>query len=96
MTNWHIVYSSPIDTVFYFVDNRFIPPVVPGNFTASNPVAYGNDLWFEREWRDEYALDRRHIDQFYMHNLLRQISADTVSDPPASCACMSPSTLPSR
>jgi hypothetical protein len=79
VTNWHIVYSSPADTVYYFVDNRVIPPVIPGNFTASNPVAYGNDLWFEREWREEYTFDRRHVDQFYMHNLLRQISADTAN-----------------
>ena len=79
VTNWHVVYSSPTDTVFYFVDNRFIPPVIPGNFTASNPVAYGNDKWYLVEWQDTYPLDRRHVDQFYMHNLLRQISADTAN-----------------
>ena len=79
VTNWHIVYSSPEHVVYYFVDNRVIPPVAPGSFTASNPVAYGNSLWFEREWQDGYVLDRRHVDQFYMHNLLRQISADTAN-----------------
>lgn len=74
----HIL-PTPADTVFYFVDNRSIPPVIPGNFTASNPVAYGNDKWYLVEWRDAYTLDRRHVDQFYMHNLLRQISADTAN-----------------
>jgi hypothetical protein len=79
VTNWHIVYSSPTHIAYYFVDNRVIPPVIPGNFTASNPVAYGNDAWFQREWQDAYILDRAHVDQFYMHNLLRQISADTAN-----------------
>lgn len=79
VTNWHIVFSSPADTVFYFVDNRFIPPVAPTSFTASNPVAYGNDKWFLVEWRPEYPLDRRHVDQFYLHNLLRQVSADAAN-----------------
>jgi hypothetical protein len=65
--------------VYYFVDNRYIPPVAPTRFTASNPVVYGNDKWFLVEWRQEYTLDRRHVDQFYMHNLLRQISADAAN-----------------
>ena len=59
VTNWHIVYSSPEHVAYYFVDNRVIPPVGPGSFTASNPVAYANSLWFEREWQDGYVLDRR-------------------------------------
>lgn len=79
VTNWHIVFSSHTDTVWYFVDNRAIPPVIPGNFTASNPVAYGNDQWFNSAWKEEYAFDRRHVDQFYMHNLIRQVSADAAN-----------------
>ena len=53
--------------------------MVPTSFTASNPIAYGNDAFYLSEWRDEYVLDRRHVDQFYIHNLLRQISADTAN-----------------
>jgi len=79
VTNWHVVFSSPQHPAYYFVDDRVIPPVAPGSITASNPVAYGSDLWFQRAWRDEYPRDRRHVDQFYVHNLLRLVSADAAN-----------------
>jgi hypothetical protein len=39
-------------------------------------VAYGNDLYFRAAWRQEYTLDREHVDQFYMHLMLRMVSDD--------------------
>ena len=43
-------------------------------FTATNPVAYGNTNYYRWEWKDYYSLDREHVDQFYSHILLRQVS----------------------
>ena len=80
VTNWHVVFSSRTDPLLYFVDDRVLPPLAPPLFTATNPVAYGNDTWWNRMWRDEeYELDRRHVDQFYMHCLLRGVSADAAN-----------------
>jgi hypothetical protein len=79
VTNWHIVYSTQTRPLFYFVDNRVMPPSIPPLFSATNPVAYGNDLFWHAEWRDEYPVDRRHVDQFYTHLLLRQISGDAAN-----------------
>lgn len=53
VTNWFVVYSSQSAPHPYFVDDRILPPLAPPMFTASNPVVYGNDLWFSREWQDE-------------------------------------------
>jgi len=79
VTNWHVVFSSRTDPLLYFVDNRVLPPLAPDMFTATNPVAYGNDSWWQREWQEEWVRDRRHVDQFYTHCLLRQISVDAVN-----------------
>jgi len=79
VTNWHIVYSTQKNPLLYFVDNRVMPPSIAPLFTATNPVAYGNDKFWDSEWKDEYPLDRRHVDQFHMHNLLRQLSGDTAN-----------------
>ncbi len=79
ITNWHIVYSTQTTPLHYFVDDRILPPGIPPLLTATNPVAYGNDQVWYSEWKEEYPLDRRHVDQFYMHNLLRQISGDAAN-----------------
>ncbi len=79
VTNWFVVYSSQNAPHPYFVDDRILPPLAPPMFSATNPVAYGNDLWFSKEWQNEWPLDRRHVDQFYMHNLLRGVSIDAVN-----------------
>ena len=79
VTNWHLVYSTQTTPLSYFVNNRVLPPGIPPLFTATNPVAYGNDKFWYSEWKEEYPRDRRHVDQFYMHNLLRQISGDAAN-----------------
>ena len=79
VTNWFVVFSSRRDPLYYFVDDRVLPPLAPPMFTATNPVAYGNDAWYRREWQEEWPADRRHVDQFYMHNLLRGVSVDAVN-----------------
>ena len=75
VTNWMCVYTTPERTVQHWTD-RYLVPNIPHGFTATNPVAYGNDKFFEAAWRDEFALDRAHVDQFYMHLMLRIVSDD--------------------
>jgi hypothetical protein len=47
-------------------------------FTASNPVAYGMTLFFN-QWKKSFRLDQEHVDQFYTHLLLREVSAETAN-----------------
>ena len=42
-------------------------------------MAYGNDKFWQTAWQDDYPLDQRHVNQFHMHNLLRQISGDAAN-----------------
>jgi len=77
VTNWMVVYSTPDRPVLHW-NNSVVPPSVPSMFTATNPVAYGNTV-FWRFWKDSYPLDREHVDQFYTHLLLRQVSADAAN-----------------
>lgn len=79
ITNWHTVYSTQTRPLLYFVNNRALPPGIPPLFTATNPVAYGNDKFWRTAWQDDYPLDQRHVNQFHMHNLLRQISGDAAN-----------------
>ena len=75
VTNWMILYSTPERTVRHWTD-RVLVPNIPPAFTATNPVAYGNDKFFRAAWREEFTLDREHVDQLYMHLLLRMVSDD--------------------
>ena len=76
-TNWHATVSTQAHPVRKWLDDA-ICPVVPPFFTASNPVAYGNTVSF-RLWKPEYKADREHVDQFYTHLLLKEVSADTAN-----------------
>lgn len=76
-TNWHATVSTPARPVRNW-SGRAYPPVAPPFFTASNPVAYGNTVSF-KSWKPEYKLDREHVDQFYMHLLLREVSDDAAN-----------------
>jgi len=75
VTNWMAVISTPERPVLGWRDT-VVPPCMPCMFTATNPVAYGNDVFFKVAWKQSYKLDREHVDQFYMHLLLREISAN--------------------
>jgi hypothetical protein len=76
-TNWHATVSTSERPVRNWLDHAYCP-VVPPFFTASNPVAYGNTVSF-RLWKTEYKLDREHVDEFYMHFLLREVSDDAAN-----------------
>ncbi len=78
VTNWMAVFSSVERPALYW-SNDAVPPGMPGVMNASNPVAYGNNLFWERSWRPEYPLTREQADRFYMHLMLRMVSADTAN-----------------
>jgi hypothetical protein len=46
--------------------------------TGTNPIAYGND-YFWKFWNKEWPVERRPVDRFYMHLLLRQVSDDSAN-----------------
>jgi hypothetical protein len=73
-TDWMLVYSSPKRRVRHPWWPHRMPPVVPHTFTATNPVAYGNTKFYDEAWSEDFAEDREHVDQFYTHQLLRNIS----------------------
>ena len=77
VTNWMAVVSTPQRPVFAWENSR-IGPEVPSMLTATNPVAYGNDV-FWRFWDKAWPVDQRHVDRFYMHLLLRQVSDDAAN-----------------
>jgi hypothetical protein len=78
VTNWMVLYSTPERTVRHWTD-RVLAPCIPPVFTATNPVAYGNDKFWPAAWQEAFPLDREHVDQFYMHLMLRMISDDAAN-----------------
>ncbi|MDP6438094.1 MAG: hypothetical protein QGH74_00500 [Candidatus Brocadiia bacterium] len=77
VTNWNVVYSTADHPVLTW-ENRVLPPSTPSMFTATNPVAYGNTVFFHF-WKEDWPLDREHVDQYYFHLLLREVSADAAN-----------------
>ena len=78
ITNWNVVVSTP-ERPLRFWENTVISPTFPSVMTATNPIAYGNTVFFKRAWKPEYVFDREHVDQFYAHLLLRMVSDDTAN-----------------
>ena len=78
VTNWMILYSTPERIPRHWTDTT-LEPFIPPLFNATNPVAYGNDKFWRVAWQEEFPLDRMHVDQFYMHLMLRMISDDTAN-----------------
>lgn len=71
-TNWMVVCSTPERPVEHW-NGRIVPPSCPGLMTATNPIAYGNTV-FWKDWDPAWPLDRAHVDVFYLHLFLRQVS----------------------
>ncbi|MBF0183219.1 MAG: hypothetical protein HQM06_02355 [Magnetococcales bacterium] len=78
ITNWVVTLSSKEIPVLGW-QNEPHPPLGSSLFTTTNPVAYGIDTAFLALWQKSYPLDREHVDQFYSHLLLRQVSADSAN-----------------
>jgi len=77
VTNWMLVCSTE-DRVVRGWGNGKIAATVPSMVTGTNPVAYGNDV-FWKFWEREWPLERLTVDRFYTHLLLRQVSDDTAN-----------------
>ncbi|MBF0096459.1 MAG: hypothetical protein HQM04_04515 [Magnetococcales bacterium] len=76
ITNWIATLSS-VEMPVLGWQNEPHPPSGNTLFTATNPVAYGIDTAYLALWKPSYPLDQEHVDQFYTHILLRQVSADS-------------------
>jgi hypothetical protein len=74
--NWQAVASTPQRGLMDW--EQPIEPIMPPLFTAVNPSAYGDTKWY-RLCKPEYKRDREHVDQFWMHILLQQISDETAN-----------------
>lgn len=72
VTNWMIVWSTP-ERPLRFWDDRWLPPTTPAGFTAANPVAYGNTVYWTC-WNPAWPVDRAGVDRFYFHLLVRMVS----------------------
>lgn len=75
VTNWVVMASSASHPVLSWNDWPH-PPSPPMFFTHTNPIAYGIDTYFRSDWPPGLEIDRRNVDRFYTHLLLRQVSAD--------------------
>jgi len=76
VTNWEAVLSSIEDPTPRWSATRTYPPSDLGMFTAANPVAYGNTIWYNYHFKKEYnwPLDEKHMDQLYTSVMLGEIS----------------------
>jgi len=73
-TNWEAIYSSAERPTHSHWRDYMMPACTPHSFTGTNPIAYGNNIFFRLAWKDSYPLDREHVDQLYTHLLIRQVS----------------------
>lgn len=77
ITNWSTVVSTAARPVPSLVGTA-IPPSDPGNFTATNPVAYGTDAaFFQLGGRSTMSQDQ--VDRIYMSALLGPVSVDAAN-----------------
>ena len=77
LTNWMVVCSTPERPAPGWW-NRNTPPAIPSLLTATNPIAYGNDTFWDF-WNKEWPVNRKSVDRFYTHLLLRQVSDDSAN-----------------
>ncbi len=76
VTNWEAVLSSTEIPTTNWSGRRKIPATGIGLFTATNPVAYGNTIWYRYSWKEErgWPLDVAHMDRVYTEVMLAEIS----------------------
>lgn len=78
VANWNIVVTIG-QPVLHWTCDKPISPGLPGMLTAMNPVAYGQTYYFTDYWKKEYPLDMEHVDQFYTHLLLHEVTGNAVN-----------------
>lgn len=85
ITNWAVVHSSPERLTLHYWGRFRFPPMDAGLFTATNPVAYGNDIIYQLQWSNAWKdpehtpLDQAHMDRLYAFVMLSQISEDAAN-----------------
>ena len=85
VTDWGIVYSSPQVPTAHYWGGWPLPPSDAGLFTGLNPVAYGNDECYVRQWTNAWTnsaavpLDEEHMDRLYTRVLLAQVSGNAAN-----------------
>ncbi len=88
VTNWHVVRSTTENPVRYFVGQAFLPELRFQYFNATNPIAYASDsVWFERSTDKENA-SRQSVDQFFLHQMLQQVSTDALNRQGSHIRCV--------
>ena len=78
VANWNIVVSIG-QPVLHWTGNSPISPGLPSLLTAMNPVAYGQTLYFSDYWKKEYPFNVEHVDQFYTHLLLHEVTGNAAN-----------------
>jgi hypothetical protein len=75
-TNWEVVYSSVEHPTMQAWGRYGIAPAGLRLFTAANPVAYGNSIYYDYHWKKEWnwPLDEAHMDRLYTHVMFGQVS----------------------
>jgi hypothetical protein len=73
-TNWATTLSTPERPVTSWDDDQGSPNM-PAMFSATNPIAYGNTVYW-RSWNTHWLVNREHVDEFYFHLLIRMVSVD--------------------
>jgi hypothetical protein len=76
VTNWHVVFSSEVDPVRYFVGDVKLPALSPEHFNATNPVAYASDAVWHELWDASQELTQDAVDAFYTEQIVQQVAAD--------------------
>ncbi len=76
VTDWCAVYSSPERPTAGCWGHGPWPPRGIGFCTAANPVAYGNDIYYQMHWKKEWdwPLDEEHMDRLYTQIMLWEVS----------------------
>jgi hypothetical protein len=85
VTNWAVVTSTPDRPTAHYWGPTPFPPMDTGLFTATNPVAYGNDAIFPLQWHKlwkngkDTPCDQAHMDRAYTAVMLAQMSDDAAN-----------------
>ena len=80
ITNWALVFSSvERPTHAYWGDSPCSPRAAPGDigfFTATNPIVYGDTVYRDMHWKNEWGwpLDAPHMDRLYTECMLGNVS----------------------
>ncbi|HZK81489.1 MAG TPA: hypothetical protein VFC46_10490, partial [Humisphaera sp.] len=74
--NWELVYSSKEHPTMQCWGAGNLPAANLNLFTAANPVAYGNSIYYQYHWKKEWnwPLDEEHMDRLYTHIMFGQVS----------------------